>query len=149
MQPDFSNASGRATVTLIAVSAAVLATAFGIRYGLLEAGVFPIDCGGALAEGLAGWCAAKWLVVQSFMQERLGWLSLVLGVAAFVLRRRTLAWGGWLTGLTGLVLYSFDPAAVGALLSLLVLARNGSQHRRGEDEPGGEPADRLRVGGLG
>lgn len=127
----------------------MLAVALGLRYGALEAGVFPLDCGGAIADGLDGLCAAKWILVQSFIHQRLGWLSLLLGLLAFATRRRSFAWGGWLTGLAGLVLYSFDPAAIGALLSLLVLARSGAQRRGGQEETGDEPRDRLRVRRLG
>lgn len=132
-----------------AVGAAVLAAALLLRYAALEAGVFPLDCGAAVADGFDGSCAAKWLLVQSFLDERLGWLSLVLGLAAFATRRRGFAWGGWVSGIAGLVLYSFDPAAVGALLSLLVLARAASQRRCGDEQPGEEPRDGLRVGRLG
>ena len=134
---------------IAAVGAAVLAAALLLRYGALEAGVFPLDCAGVSADGIGGLCAAKWLLVQSFLHERLGWLSLVLGLAAFATRRRGLAWAGWVSGIAGLVLYSFDPAAVGALLSLLVLARAASQRGRGEKQPGEQPRDGLGVGGLG
>ena len=134
---------------MIGASAVVLAAVLGIRYGLLEAGRLPTDCGGSLAEGVAGWCGVKWLVIQSFLQQRLGWVSFACGVLAFTTRRRWAAWAGWLTGLGGLVLYSFDLAAIGALLSLLVLARDAAQRRGGKDEAGDEPADRLGIGRLG
>lgn len=135
--------------TIAAVGAAVLAAALLLRYGALEAGVFPLDCGGAFTHGFDGICAAKGLLVQSFLHDRLGWLSLVLGLAAFATRRRGFAWGGWITGIAGLVLYSFDPAAVGALLSLLVLARAASQRGGGEEQTGEQPRDGFGVGGLG
>ena len=135
--------------TIAAVGAAALGAAFLLRYGALEAGVFPLDCVGSATGPFDGLCAAKWVLLQSFMHERLGWLSLVLGLAAFATRRSGVAWGGWVTGIAGLVLYSFDPAAVGALLSLLVLARAASQRRRGEEQAGEQPRDGLRVGRLG
>ncbi len=134
---------------IVAVGAAVLAAALLLRYGALEAGAFPLDCTSAAADGMGGLCAAKWLLVQSFLHERLGWLSLVLGLAGFATRRPGFAWTGWVSGIAGLVLYSFDPAAVGALLSLLVLARAASQRRRGEEQPGEQPRDGLGVRGLG
>ncbi|WP_241762757.1 hypothetical protein [Aromatoleum aromaticum] len=139
----------RSRISLVVASVVLLAAVFGLRYGLLEAGAFPLDCGESLAEGLGPWCATKWLLVQSFLDQRLGWLSFACGVAAFVLRYRPLAWGGWFGGLAGLVLYSFDPSAVGALLSLLVLARSGPQRRRGEEEASEEPDRGLRVQRLG
>jgi len=134
---------------LVLVSSVMIGLVLWLRYGVLEAGVLRSDCGTTFADGLQGVCLAKWLLVQSFMQQRLGWLSLALGLAAFVLRRRPLAWGGWISGLAGLVLYSFDYAAVGALLSLLVLARGSAQDRSGEQQTGDEPANGLRIGGLG
>jgi len=127
----------------------MLAAVLGIRYGLLEAGAFPLDCGNPLVAGVGSSCAAKWILVQSFVQQRLGWLSLACGIAAFASRHRRLALVGWFAGLAGLILYSFDPAAVGALLSLLVLVRAPAQRRRCEDEAGEQPGDRLGVGRLG
>ncbi|MCC4114681.1 hypothetical protein LLG90_04865 [Aromatoleum toluclasticum] len=137
-----------AVARLFRVSSIVLVAVLLLRYAVLEASVFPADCKPLLADGPEGMCLAKWALVQLFMQQRLGWVSLVLGVLAFVSRRRPVAWGGWLCGVAGLVLYSFDYAAVGAMLSLLVLARDGTQARRGEDQPRGEPRDGLRVEGL-
>lgn len=105
------------------VSAVVLAIALWLRYGLFEAGVFPTSCGISLADGLQGMCLAKWALLQTFAQERLGWLSLLAGLAAFALRVKPLAWAGWFAGIAGLVLYSYNFAAVGLLLSLLVIVR--------------------------
>lgn len=137
---------GYAAILLTAV--VVLAATLGIRYGLLENGLLPRDCSAGGAPALA--CGFKWGLVQSFLHQRLGWASLVFGVAAFAFSARRLAWVGWLLGLAGLVLYSFDPAAVGALLALLVLVRPASGQGRDEDglgegEAGQQPADRLRV----
>lgn len=120
------------------------ALAAGVRYGLLESGVLPRQC----VDFAAPACALKWLVVQSFLDQRLGWLSLGCGLAAFVANRRALAWGGWITGLAGLLLYSFDYAAVGAMLSLLVLVRSAPRRRHREEQAGEQPADGLRVGRL-
>lgn len=109
----------------------VLAATLGIRYGLLENGLLPRDCSASGASALA--CGFKWGLVQSFLDQRLGWASLVFGAAAFALAARRLAWIGWVLGLAGLVLYSFDPAAAGALLALLVLARPVAGQGRDED----------------
>lgn len=139
---------GGGVVRLVWVSAVVLAAVLLLRYAVLEAGAFPADCKPLLADGLEGLCLVKWALVQTFMQQRLGWASLALGVLAFVSGRRPVAWGGWLFGIAGLVLYSFDYAAVGAMLSLLVLARHGAQAGGGKEQAGGEPRDGLRVEGL-
>lgn len=122
------------------------AIALWFRHGLLEAGVLPRDCTLADAPVLA--CAFKDALVQSFLHQRLGWVSLAAGVLAFAFGCRRLAWLGWLTGVAGLVLYSYDPAAVGGLLALLVLVAADEKRGQGERETDGEPGDRLRVGGL-
>ncbi|WP_407280306.1 hypothetical protein U5817_07940 [Aromatoleum evansii] len=133
---------------LVGVSAVVLAAVLLLRYAVLEAGAFPADCKPLFADGPEGLCLVKWALVQAFMQQRLGWVSLALGVVAFASGRRPAAWAGWLSGIAGLVLYSFDYAAVGAMLSLLVLARNGAQARGGKEQSRGEPRDGLRVEGF-
>lgn len=123
----------------------VLAFALVARYGMLESGWLPAQCGGSLAAGVQGWCSAKWVLIQSFVDQRLGWVSLGAGVLAFASRGRTMALIGWFTGIAGLVLYSFDPAAVGAVLSLLVLARLHAQERYREQQAHREPGERLGV----
>lgn len=112
----------------------VLAAVLGIRYGLFENGVLPRDC--TTADAPLAACAFKNALVQIFLHQRLGWFSLVCGLLAFASGERRLAWAGWVSGLAGLVLYSYDPAAVGALTSLLVLARPGQQHRKGQTQAG-------------
>lgn len=129
------------------VGAVLAAIALWFRLGLLEAGVLPRDC--TLADAPAAACIFKDALVQSFLHQRLGWVSLGAGVLAFVLSCRRLAWVGWLTGVAGLVLYSYDPAAVGGLLALLVLVGTDEQGRQGEGESDQKPGDGLRVGGLG
>ncbi|MBR0565183.1 hypothetical protein J5J83_03510 [Azoarcus sp. L1K30] len=106
----------------------------GLRYGAIENGLLPRDCtAAATAADLS--CSLKWALVQTFHQQRVGWFSLVCGCAAFMLSCRRLAWAGWLSGVAGLVLYSYDYAAVGGLLSLLVLLRP-HQHRQREHQAG-------------
>ena len=130
------------------LAGALVATiALWFRYGLLEAGLLPRDC--ALADASGAACVFKEALVQSFLHQRLGWVSLATGVLAFALSCSRLAWLGWLTGVAGLVLYSFDPAAVGGLLALLVLVGTDEQGRKCESESDHQPGDRLRVGGLG
>jgi hypothetical protein len=127
--------------------ALLAAIALWFRHGLLEAGVLPRDC--TLADAPAAACVFKDALVQTFLHQRLGWVSLAAGGLAFVLGCRRLAWVGWLTAVAGLVLYSYDPAAVGGLLALLVLVGTDEQGRQGEGEPDQQPGNRLRVGGLG
>ena len=142
------HSSGKYGVAAIIVSAiVVLGAAFAVRHGLLESGVLPRDC--SLAEAHRGLCVFKTVLVESFLQQRVGWFSLACGLCAFALGCRRLAWAGWLSGLAGLVFYSYDPAAVGGLLSLFELARPRKQHGQGEHQTGEQPGDGLRVRGLG
>ena len=142
------NSSGKYGVAAIIVSAiVVLGAAFAVRHGLLESGVLPRDC--SLAEAHRGLCVFKTVLVESFLQQRVGWFSLACGLCAFALGCRRLAWAGWLSGLAGLVFYSYDPAAVGGLLSLFVLARPRKQQGQGEHQTGEQPGDGLRVRRLG
>ena len=71
-----------------------------------------------------GWCAARTLVIQGFVHQRVGWLALAVGLLAFATGRRRLAQLALAAGSFGLVLYSYEPSAIGALLGGLVLVRN-------------------------
>lgn len=128
--------------------AALLVALLGLRYGVIEAGLLPRDCSGGADAAPAWQCSLTWSLVQLFHEHRVGWFSLATGALGFVLSCRKLAWAGWLSGIGGLVLYSFDPAAVGALLSLFVLVRPRPQHGQGEGEADQQPADGLRIGRL-
>jgi hypothetical protein len=71
----------------------------------------------------SGWCAARTALIMAFRFQEIGWAALAIGLAATFLRR---AWLGQLAlalGLAGLVLYSYEPAVIGALLGALVLFR--------------------------
>jgi hypothetical protein len=71
----------------------------------------------------SGWCAARTALIMAFRFQEIGWAALVVGVVATFVRR---AWLGQLAlalGLAGLVLYSYEPAVIGALLGVLVLLR--------------------------
>lgn len=71
----------------------------------------------------SGWCGARTALIMAFRFKEIGWAALAVGILATFVRR---AWLGQLAlslGLAGLVLYSYDPAVVGALLGALVLVR--------------------------
>lgn len=125
---------------------AVAALALWFRHGLLEAGALPRDC--TLADAPLMACTFKTALVQIFIDQRIGWVSLLAAGLALVPGWRGLAWAGWLCGVAGLVLYSYDPAAVGALLALLVLVGANEQDRERQGKADQQPADRLRVGRL-
>lgn len=114
------------TITLcIAICGGV---AMGLRYGLMQSDSLAAAC--VHGEGLA--CNLRHWLPQLFIQDRIGYVSLALAVVAWltsrlggsaqVARARPLAWVGLALGVMGLVLYAYDPAAVGALLSLVILA---------------------------
>ena len=71
----------------------------------------------------SGWCAARTALIMAFRFQEIGWAALLVGIVATFVRR---AWLGQLAlalGLAGLVLYSYEPAVIGALLGALVLLR--------------------------
>jgi hypothetical protein len=105
------------------LSAGLLWLAFmALRYGVIENGLLPRNCGpGVMGSGLP--CGLTWLLTQSFHAQRLGIFALAFGVLGFLGGLRSCAWIGWLAGMAGLVLYSPDYAAVGALLGLFTLLR--------------------------
>lgn len=71
----------------------------------------------------AGACALRTLVLLAFVRQGIGWVALVVGLAATAMRNRSLAQAALVAGGGGLVLYSFTLSAVGVLLGLLVLVR--------------------------
>lgn len=71
----------------------------------------------------SGACALRTLVILAFVTQGIGWAALAAGLAATVARVPLLAHFALVLGAAGLVLYSFTPSAVGALLGMLVLAR--------------------------
>lgn len=117
--PPFS----RRLLALVLFSLAFFGILLFVRHGLLESGFLPAGCGAASDWQTGGWCSVKWLLVQMFINQRLGLASIICATLAFILRIRWLALAGWLAGLAGLVLYNYDYAAPGAMLALLVLVR--------------------------
>ena len=132
MWRNISLACGGAAIALLLSGLVVLVVAMSVRYGLIESEVYLGTCAGLAQDDSTRMCGVRSLIVQLFLHQRLGWLSLACGFAAVILRRRALAWLGWGSGLAGLVLYNFDLAAVGGLLSLLMLARAPAQGGRCE-----------------
>ncbi len=71
----------------------------------------------------SGWCAARTALVMAFRFQEIGWAALLVGLIATFVRR---IWIGQLAlalGFAGLVLYSYEPAVIGALLGVLALLR--------------------------
>jgi len=93
-----------------------------LRFGVIENGLLPRDCGPNGSDSVLS-CGLTWLLTQSFHAQRLGIFALAFGVLGFLAGLRSCGWIGWLAGVAGLVLYSPDYAAVGALLGLFTLLR--------------------------
>ena len=73
----------------------------------------------------SGACALRTLLILAFVRQGIGWAAFAAGVAATMTRRRAPAYAALALGGAGLVLYSFTLSAVGALLGMLVLVREG------------------------
>ena len=108
--------NGRVVVTALAVFAVTLA----VRHLAIEPAAIAHACDPA---PWTGGCALRSAVIRIFVNQEVGWFTLAVGVLATLLRRRWLAALAIAAGTAGLVLYSFEPSAVGALLGALVLAR--------------------------
>ena len=99
----------------------------------------------------SGWCALRTALVMSFRFQEIGCVAFAAGVAATFLRRNWLAQLAMSLGLAGLVLYSYEPAVVGALLGLLAAVRLRFR-RPGAPRPaapeGAAPATRRASSGI-
>jgi hypothetical protein len=104
----------------LVLAAVIGAIAFALRTFAIEPASIAHACDPAPWHGT---CAARTALMRSFVHQEIGWAALVVGVLATVLRGRRTAAAALGLGAAGLVLYSYEPAAVGALLGLLVLVR--------------------------
>ena len=77
-----------------------------------------------------GWCALRSTLLQLFLQQRLGWFALAAGVFAFASGRPLAARLALAIGIAGLILYSYEPSAVGTVLAALALSRSGRKSIR-------------------
>jgi hypothetical protein len=109
-----------ALVALVAPAIAVLLLALAARHLLIEPASIAFACDPA---PWRGGCAIRTLIIRSFVNQEVGWVAFGAGVVATLLRSRRIASLALALGCAGLVLYSYEPAAVGTLLALLVLVR--------------------------
>lgn len=104
-----------------------------LRRQLIEPDAMGRLCG---TEGAPWWCILRQWLVTGFVNNAYGIASIAAVVAAMVARQAALAWLGLVAGIVGCILYRFDPAGAGVLLSALVLARLGlpadGEQRQGE-----------------
>jgi hypothetical protein len=105
-------------------AAVVVACAFALRRFAIEPAAIAHACD---PSPWSGACAARSALILTFVDQEIGWIALAAGVVATLLRSRRVASLALACGGAGLVLYSYEPAAVGALLGLLVLARAHAQ----------------------
>ena len=136
---------GHALPTIVAFGLALLA-----RYLVVEPAWIAHACDPA---PWSSWCAARSVLIRSFSTQALGWLSLAAGGAAALIAWR-LAQPAWASapasaaaqavgratdvlaqvalaaGAAGLVLYCFEPSAVGTLLGALALNRDAAGRSR-------------------
>jgi hypothetical protein len=104
----------------LAAAVVVLLLALAARHWLIEPAAIAFACEPA---PWSGGCAVRTLIIRSFVQQEIGWFAFGAGLVATLIRARPVAALALAAGAAGLVLYSFEPAAVGALLGLLVLVR--------------------------
>ena len=97
-----------------------LAAAIALRLLVIEPSHFGHACDPA---PWSGWCAARTALIMSVRFQELGWVALAAGVLATFVRRLWLGQLALALGFAGLVLYSYEPAVVGALLGTLVIVR--------------------------
>ena len=113
-----------------------LALSLWVRSQLIEQSELGFFCDGG---GQTGLCKIRWLIVQSFNTQGLGYFALFLGLLATLTRSAFIGLLAGMVGVSGLVLYSWDFAAVGFLLGVLTLARAQfdeyrAQHRAGQQQ---------------
>ena len=103
-----------------------LGMALWVRYALVEQQGMDLLCAQADDVG----CLVRETAIAIFTQQRLGYFSLAAAVLALIPRLRLLAWAGWVAGIAGLVLYSFEPSAPAVVLALLLLARPAAANNK-------------------
>jgi len=104
----------------VAGAAAVLVVTLLLRHFVIEPAAIAHACDPVPWQGA---CAARSTLILTFVNQEVGWLALAAGVVATLVRGVRLARLALWAGCAGLVLYSYEPAAVGGLLGLLVLVR--------------------------
>lgn len=112
----------RRAIAVVLPTALALAAALVVRHWVVEPAALAHFCD---PQPWQSWCAARTALIMGFVHQRIGWLALVLGILAFATSRRSLGQLALVTGALGLVLYSYEPSAIGALLGALALVRSG------------------------
>lgn len=129
MSPDFrplrppGGSAARRRSLLFLPALLVLVLSWVLRHGLIEPSAWAHACEASPWNGV---CALRSAVIASFVRGEIGWAALVAGVLALFLCAPRLGSLALALGAGGLVLYSYEPAALGALLGLLVIVRRSA-----------------------
>ena len=86
-----------------------------VRFGWLEAQLAPAACGGTWVPGGGFACAAKFLLVQAFLEERIGWVAVLCAALAQVYGSRRWAVAALALGVAATVFYAATPGVIAAL----------------------------------
>ena len=86
------------------------------------------------------WCTVRALTIQLFVNQRIGWVALVLALLATATAWRSVAAAALFVACGGLVLYNTELCAPAALLALLVFVRGPAEGRAASPAEGQTPA---------
>ena len=107
--------------------AIALVVALLLRYLMVENTELALHCD---VHRFEGWCALRTPLVVSFFRQDLGWVALVLSLLACWRQSLLMARLSLALAVAGLILYSYEPAAVAALVAAMLLARLDVKARR-------------------
>ena len=107
--------------------AIALVVALLLRYLVVESTDLALHCDMHRWEG---WCGVRTALVLSFFRQDLGWVALVLSLLACWRQSLLMARLSLTLAVAGLILYSYEPAAVAALVAAMLLARLDVKARR-------------------
>jgi hypothetical protein len=112
----------RTAVALGLICATAFALAAAARYGLIEPADITARCDGGDSDI---WCTVRAVIIQAFVNQRIGWAALALAVLATVTAWRSIATAALFVACAGLILYTTELCAPAALLAALVFVREG------------------------
>lgn len=101
-----------------------------VRFLWLESGVAPFACGGTFDPALGWPCLAKFLLVQAFIEERAGWMAVVLAAVALWRRHGGLANAALWGALFATVFYGATTGVIAALAVLPTWLATSRQEAR-------------------
>ena len=123
-------AGSRSIVAVVLSASAAVLCALAARFGLVENEILLAACRAGTRADCAVLLAARDAVVSAFAGGQLGWGALILALLAGLSGWRPAAWGGWVLGVAGMILYNVEPASAAALLAVLLLTRGPSGKRQ-------------------